>query len=126
MAFNPMEDPGAPNRYKIESLLSFAFGPIPPPEGHREVMTLVSSSSPSSDDKENSLPLPGPEHFRTHYQIAKILQVTGIGREIDEVMSASDWSFEDRPHYGLWMIGWNRVLADVVPHPLYPDMRVEL
>ncbi|KAF6844881.1 hypothetical protein CMUS01_00678 [Colletotrichum musicola] len=122
IAFNPLEDTGAPNRYKIEKMLSGAFGDVPP-EGHREVMTLVSSLS--DDDENPQLPLPEPELFRTHYQIAKILKVTGVGREIDEVMSASDWSFEDRPDYGLWLIGLNRVLANVVPHPLYPDAMAE-
>ncbi|KAF6831058.1 hypothetical protein CPLU01_06994 [Colletotrichum plurivorum] len=127
IAFNHLEDPGAPNRYKIEKMLPGAFGFIPP-EGHREVMTLISScsSSPDDDDDENpQLPLPEPELFRTHCQIAKILKATSLGREIDEVMSASDWSFEDRPDYGLWLIGLNRVLANVVPHPLYPDARAE-
>ncbi|KAF6812981.1 hypothetical protein CSOJ01_04814, partial [Colletotrichum sojae] len=120
LAFNPLQDSGAPDRYKIEKLLSGAFG-NEPPEGHREVMALVSSSSHSdNDDEKISLPLPEPELFRAHCQIAKILRATGVGREMDEVMSASDWNFERRPDYDLWQ----KMLTDLMPHhhhPLYAD-----
>ncbi|KAI3534466.1 hypothetical protein CSPX01_12083 [Colletotrichum filicis] len=71
-AFDPI--PGRPNTYKIHQMSGWPVR-YQPPEGHREVMTLVSS--------DNSIPLPKPEFFNVHYRIAKILYVSGIGARIE-------------------------------------------
>ncbi|KAJ0321854.1 hypothetical protein COL5a_009038 [Colletotrichum fioriniae] len=72
LAFDPI--PGRPNKYEIHQMSGWPVS-HQPPEGHRKVMTLVSS--------DNSIPLPKPEFFRVHYRIAKILYVSGIGARIE-------------------------------------------
>ncbi|KAK1973642.1 hypothetical protein LZ30DRAFT_732563 [Colletotrichum cereale] len=44
-------------------------------------MTLVASS--------NSFPLPDPEFFWVHHQIAQILEVSGIGAKMEAEVEAS-------------------------------------
>lgn len=46
-------------------------------------MTLVSMAP--------NIPLPDPEFFRTHYQISKILDVSGIGADIEAEVEAGLW-----------------------------------
>ncbi|KAK1993106.1 hypothetical protein LX36DRAFT_693887 [Colletotrichum falcatum] len=68
-----------PNMYAIKHL--WMYRPrVQPPRGHREVMTLVSS--------DNHFPLAEPEFFRVHYQIAKILQLTGIRQRFHAELNA--------------------------------------
>ncbi|KAH9232599.1 hypothetical protein K456DRAFT_1725902 [Colletotrichum gloeosporioides 23] len=78
LAFNPIE--GKINKYEIKNLQGAPFA-VKPPQGHREVMTLVSF--------DNRYPLPEPEFFRAHYEIAKILDTTGIGVKIEAEINAS-------------------------------------
>ncbi|KXH44485.1 hypothetical protein CSIM01_08771 [Colletotrichum simmondsii] len=67
LAFDPIQD--RPNKYRIVELSGW---PLlnQPPQGHREVMTLISS--------DNSIPLPEPEFFKVHHRIAKILETLNI------------------------------------------------
>ncbi|TQN64906.1 hypothetical protein CSHISOI_10510, partial [Colletotrichum shisoi] len=62
LAFNPL--PEKPNSYEIKQFQTWPIGPSPP-QGHREVMTLVA--------RVPDIPLPDPEFFRVHYQVSKIL-----------------------------------------------------
>lgn len=50
-------------------------------------MTLVSF--------DNRYPLPEPEFFRAHYEIAKILDTTGIGVKIEAEINASYYDPEN-------------------------------
>ncbi|KAK2018325.1 hypothetical protein LZ32DRAFT_634838 [Colletotrichum eremochloae] len=52
-----------------------------PLEPDRDIMTLVASS--------NSFPLPNPDFFWVHHQIAQILEVSGIGAKIEAEIKAS-------------------------------------
>ncbi|KAI3543660.1 hypothetical protein CABS01_01720 [Colletotrichum abscissum] len=72
LAFDPIQN--RPNEYRIVVL---SRSPLlnKPPQGHREIMTLISS--------DNSIPLPEPEFFKVHHRIAKILDVSGIGARIE-------------------------------------------
>ncbi|KAH0420174.1 hypothetical protein CcaCcLH18_14149 [Colletotrichum camelliae] len=79
LAFNPVDD--KINKYEVKNLQGHPFAVKPPP-GHREVMTLV-----SFDDR---YPLPEPEFFRADYQIASILDASGIGAKIRREIYASD------------------------------------
>ncbi|KAK1839147.1 hypothetical protein CCHR01_18225 [Colletotrichum chrysophilum] len=67
LAFSPIE--GKINKYEIKNLQGAPFA-VNPRQGHREVMMLVSF--------DNRYPLPEPEFFRAHYEIAKILDATGL------------------------------------------------
>ncbi|KZL85526.1 hypothetical protein CI238_04621 [Colletotrichum incanum] len=80
LAFNPLS--GRPNRYEIKYIQGWPLV-VRPPQGHQEVMTLASS--------DHNFPLPEPESFRVHYQIANILHVSGIRAEIEAETEAS-WS----------------------------------
>ncbi|KAK1724678.1 uncharacterized protein BDZ83DRAFT_622198 [Colletotrichum acutatum] len=52
-----------------------------PPQGHREVMALISS--------DDSIPLPEPDFFNVHHRIANILDARGIGARIEAKIEAS-------------------------------------
>ncbi|KAF3806886.1 hypothetical protein GCG54_00007136 [Colletotrichum gloeosporioides] len=84
LALNPVD--GKINKYEIKNLQGAPFA-VKPPQGHREVMTLVSF--------DNRYPLPEPEFFRAHYQIAKILDATGIGVNIEAEINASYYDPEN-------------------------------
>ncbi|KAK1967176.1 hypothetical protein LY78DRAFT_576915 [Colletotrichum sublineola] len=78
LAFEPVTN--QPNKYRIR-ILDIYPPSFQPPPGHRDLMILRSS--------DNNFPLPDPDYFRVHYTIAKILDVSGIGEEIEAEISAS-------------------------------------
>ena len=42
------------------------------------------------DHKNPSIPLPDKEFFKVHHRIAQILQVSGVGREIDDEVEKAE------------------------------------
>ncbi|KAL0938488.1 uncharacterized protein CTRU02_205098 [Colletotrichum truncatum] len=86
--FTPYLFPMQSSKYEIVNLLGWPLLNNAP-EGHQEVMTLT-----SWDDK---FPLPEPEFFRAHYQIAKILDASGIGADLQAEMEAEMEGFRNDP-----------------------------
>ncbi|KAK2012833.1 hypothetical protein LZ32DRAFT_628617 [Colletotrichum eremochloae] len=84
LAFDPIFN--QPMAYTIHRL--WKYRPLAePPRDHEDIMTLVSSN--------NSFLLPEPEFFKTHYQITKILHISGIKEKINSEIRASKSDPED-------------------------------
>ncbi|KAK0622551.1 hypothetical protein B0T14DRAFT_425802 [Immersiella caudata] len=71
-----------------------------PQENHSYEVTLmvpqfcIESKSGSSiiciEQHDADIPMPDPEYFKVHHIISQVLEVSGLGREIDELLEAAD------------------------------------
>lgn len=52
--------------------------------------------------KEPSVPLPNPEYLRVHFQVAEILDVSGINKKIDDAWEKEAWDPENIEPDGLY------------------------
>lgn len=56
---------------------------------------VQTKSSVCMEQHDADVPMPDPEYFEVHQMIAQILEASGLGREIDELLEAAEEEGED-------------------------------
>ncbi|KAK3341943.1 hypothetical protein B0T25DRAFT_466478 [Lasiosphaeria hispida] len=80
LTFRPQEN--APNSYETITVPGYA------------VESKSGSSIIQLEQHDASIPMPDPEYFKVHHIISQILEVSGLGCEIDELLKAAEEAVE--------------------------------